>query len=561
MLRRISVSVLMFAISFSVLFAKTVSKEEAVLVSQKFFSSITSGSINYEVENVYTVETETQVLYHIINLKPQGWVMVAGDDKAQPILGYSLKSDYVPLDKLDVNAKSWFKSYEEQLKLQIENNKLERNPEWDVIGSGFKTTTASVDPLIPVEWNQSSGWNMFCPVDETGPGGRVYVGCVAVAMAQAMSYYKYPESPMGSHGYNHDDYGTLFVNYDYEPDYNWDLMSNTSPDTLNARLLYHLAVSVDMGFGPDGSGAYTRDAKNSLVEYFGYSNKMKYNERGDNDSIWKQMVIDELEAGRPLIYDGDAGDGKSGHAFNIDGYNGDFFHLNWGWSGSMNGYFTLNNLAPGTSDFTQGHGAITGIRPVIPGPTDILLSKTSVKENLPLGSYVGDISIEDEIDTNVYSYKCYGEKNLLGGYMTSHFYIENDSLKTNELISYDETKSLELKIDVTDMFENTFTKTFTIDIIENDTSSSGGNPTNSVEIVKVSDILYPNPSSDFISINIGDVSNSAKVIIYNMSGLRIVEEDIYEGNSEIDIRSLPMGMYVAYVRSNNINYSTKFIKK
>ncbi len=50
----------------------------------------------------------------------------------------------------------------------------------------------TINPFIKVKWNQGAGWNMFCPMDEDGPGGHAYVGCVAVAMAQAMSVYEYP---------------------------------------------------------------------------------------------------------------------------------------------------------------------------------------------------------------------------------------------------------------------------------------------------------------------------------------------------------------------------------
>jgi hypothetical protein len=50
----------------------------------------------------------------------------------------------------------------------------------------------------------------------------------------------------------------------------------------------------------------------------------------------------ELDAGRPIYYHGF---GSGGHAFNVDGYQGnDFFHFNWGWSGSYNGYYYLDNL-------------------------------------------------------------------------------------------------------------------------------------------------------------------------------------------------------------------------
>ena len=29
----------------------------------------------------------------------------------------------------------------------------------------------------------------------------------------------------------------------------------------------------------------------------------------------------------------------AGHAFVVDGYDGDYFHINWGWSGIYNGWY------------------------------------------------------------------------------------------------------------------------------------------------------------------------------------------------------------------------------
>ena len=50
----------------------------------------------------------------------------------------------------------------------------------------------------------------------------------------------------------------------------------------------------------------------------------------------------ELNNNRPIIYVGYSNDG--GHAWNIDGYDDDYFHNNWGWGGSQNGYFLLSSV-------------------------------------------------------------------------------------------------------------------------------------------------------------------------------------------------------------------------
>lgn len=66
-----------------------------------------------------------------------------------------------------------------------------------------------------------------------------------------------------------------------------------------------------------------------------------------------------------MTYRGNDSDGTGGHAFVLDGVQGtDYFHFNWGWSGSYNGYFYLDNLNP-SYNFTYNQAAGIGIEPDI----------------------------------------------------------------------------------------------------------------------------------------------------------------------------------------------------
>jgi hypothetical protein len=90
-------------------------------------------------------------------------------------------------------------------------------------------------------------------------------------MAQALHYLKYPVEPSGNKSYQLEPYGTISLNFEAEPEYNWSQMSLTSPDDENARLLYHCAVAVEMDFGGDGSGAYTTRVPFAFQRYFGFT--------------------------------------------------------------------------------------------------------------------------------------------------------------------------------------------------------------------------------------------------------------------------------------------------
>ena len=69
---------------------------------------------------------------------------------------------------------------------------------------------------------------------------------------------------------------------------------------------------------------------------------------------WEQLVYDQLSLG-PVYYAGSSDDGA--HAYVCDGYQDGYFHINWGWGGSQNGYYLLTAMFPGSQ---QGAGGSTG---------------------------------------------------------------------------------------------------------------------------------------------------------------------------------------------------------
>ena len=81
------------------------------------------------------------------------------------------------------------------------------------------------------------------------------------------------------------------------------------------------------------------------------------------------MVKAELDKQHPIMYGGASSSG--GHSFICDGYRSDnYFHFNWGWSGSNDGYYQLSKLKPGSGgagggsyDFSQDQDVIIGIVP------------------------------------------------------------------------------------------------------------------------------------------------------------------------------------------------------
>jgi hypothetical protein len=304
--------------------------------------------------DAYIFSEKGSPVFYAYNLEP-GFILVSGEDAFTPVIGYSFEGDF-DLEGAPSHFKGFIQNYIDQVKY-IRDHNLAAEPQvtaaWDELLADtpdFKSLAGrdrDVEPLLYCKWDQGSPYNMLCPEDEAGPGGHVWVGCVATAMAQVMYYWRYPEVGTGSHCYYPEnwqygeqcaDFGS--TNYDWEGMINSIDLNNVYP---NAELQYHCAVSVDMQFSPDGSGSWSHIVPERLAQYWGY-NDAEILWRDDYNLVdWIGILQDELDASHPMYYSG-YNDSYAGHAFVCDGYQGENFHFNFGWGGSGNGYFTLYNV-------------------------------------------------------------------------------------------------------------------------------------------------------------------------------------------------------------------------
>ncbi|MCB0771609.1 MAG: C10 family peptidase, partial [Flavobacteriales bacterium] len=326
---------------------------------------------------VTTAEGELAT-YHVFNAANGGYVIIAGDDLVQPVLGYAPDSRFDPSD-LPSNVAKWLQGYASEIQVALTANMPQADAvrrQWEELLGGAMATSGApraVAPLMQTTWNQAPYYNALCP------GGSV-TGCVATAMAQIMKFWNHPATGSGFHQYNHPQYGTLAANFGGTT-YAWGSMPNnvSSPNSAVATLMYHCGVGVDMQYSPEVSGAWViqshspttdHNAEYALRTYFGYRSSLSGVARASySQAQWISLLRTELDAGRPVLYDG-FGDG-GGHAFVCDGYDdNNFFHFNWGWGGAHDGYFTVNALNPpgtgiggGSGGYNAGQEAIIGIQP------------------------------------------------------------------------------------------------------------------------------------------------------------------------------------------------------
>ena len=309
--------------------------------------------------------------YYVYNVgQDQGFVMVSGDDRTPAILGYS-DSGTFDATQLPEHVRAWFDGYADQL------GYLERT---DVRQAArVANDWQAVAPLLTSRWNQSAPYNNDCPMD-TKNQVRSFTGCAATAMAQVLYYHQWPEQTLTTI----PAYTTRTRKIDCpaipQTTIDWDLMRDSygassivdSQRKAVSTLLKLCGQALQMDYTSEGSAAYSQDYTNALVTYFGYDKSAQYVMREHfSADEWEAMIYTELAQGRPVLYSGLSEGG--GHAFVVDGYDGDgLFHLNWGWGGMSDGYFLLSVLNPdntsgiGSSDTTDGYSyaqdAIIGLQ-------------------------------------------------------------------------------------------------------------------------------------------------------------------------------------------------------
>lgn len=450
---------LLFGLYASAQYAVTIDDANAKAVN--FSAKNFKHSANPLQVKALSGKTSKSAYAYIVNLEPEGWVMVSADKRVRPIIGYSPTGFFDAEGLPSLPFYFWFENYGKQIEEAQKTKGLGIHDDWLETKSTSKIEVL-VEPLIKVQWNQSKGWNDLCPADADGPGGRVYAGCVAVAMAQAMSVYGHPSNGTGSKTYN-SNYGSLYANF-AETEYKWQLTDPTKPNEHSALILYHLGISVSMNYAAEASGAQSSAVPYAMKTYFDYSKGIKYVKKDNySNEEWIVLLTKELKEGRPIYYSGHAGDGKAGHAFNVDGVDdNDRFHFNWGWSGSYNGYFYLTSLTPGGSVFTSGQDAVIGVEPRNHAPTDITLSKNTVDEGLPVGTEVATVHVTDETIDDVHTFEVRGMNNPFGIVMEAPFIVEDYKLYTTEVFDYDKIKSYGIVIKAIDLEGHEFEKTFIV---------------------------------------------------------------------------------------------------
>ncbi|MDR2584323.1 MAG: C10 family peptidase [Fibromonadaceae bacterium] len=250
--------------------------------------------------------------------------------------------------------------------------------------------TGIVYPLVHVEWDQVAPFNNSlkdknCYGKGTANNGKVKVGCVAVAVAQIMSYWKYP-AKIGKYSF---DWAELNKYTGNRNPLSYRDMAQTHIDKADnsiksqvANLMMLISNGVGMDYGCKESTANKFSGPSFLLAN-GFSLESNIYAVGTGAALIgydPKKAIASIKREEPLIVRGC--DKKTDyklfglihiytnytgcHQWVIDGYiprrttvkignistsyDSDYIHNNWGWGGIDNGYFESgifnSNLTP-----------------------------------------------------------------------------------------------------------------------------------------------------------------------------------------------------------------------
>ncbi|MDP8221683.1 MAG: C10 family peptidase [Candidatus Stygibacter frigidus] len=419
-MKNIYIAVILIMLLSNTLFSAVVKYEvcEKVLINK--LAQLNRGD-EYSLAKHNVVKMQDKILCHVMELQPQGYMVIAADDDLPPVIAYSFNSDFydeesgnlllelirsdikLRLDNLSVLPGSMISSRKADWNdlLSVEG-RLDRPEQWPPEGS---TPTGG---WLLENWTQSAPYNDHCPWD-TITGGRSYAGCPAVAMSQILNYLRTVNSVYFD---DEDDY--YYHNYagrQYWIDNDYQLLDflsfpqiNDALDSLAYHYQYGLPVSDDekaalvFACGVAAQQIYTSQVSGTFGVDQAYDAFLKFNFTesqliDESTPDFYQHIAQNVMDGLPVHFASVTPAWDSGHNFVVDGYNTDeFFHINFGWGGAYNGWYLLPDEIP--YGLTVVEGAIVDIIP--PDP--------------PAGFVSGQITLEPAIaDTSMITVCVYND--------------------------------------------------------------------------------------------------------------------------------------------------------
>ncbi len=602
---------LLSVLAGATLFARQIDLPTAQKVAENFAISKTGVAAPTKLQYALSTTTGNGIAinaYYIFSLdNVPGFIVVAADDVAQPILAYSFRNNFQTGVGASPETQYWMRLYEDQIVYMIDNGittTADITQKWQALnGNGnswASKPTGGVEPMLTTTWDQGIYYDLYTP----GSGStKTPVGCVATAMAQIMKYWNYPATGTGSYSYSDANYGALSADFG-ATHYQWSVMpDNVSRNSFTAskeavsELGYHCGIAVQMSYAPAGSGSQViawysgaKSAETAFKENFGYKSSIQGLRRdGYSENTWLNLLKAEIDAGRPILYAGFgvSGGQNMGHAFIFDGYDeNNMFHVNWGWGSNSDGYFTINNLQPsalgigaGSGNFNYNQQALIKIEPAGIAPTPLKSMALSLQQ-LDISRQTinrGDSFSVTATITNI------SDLDYEGGFYRAEIYREDSTYVTffsrfnNQTLPVDSVKTVSFTstgitsltpglyyIRISYMDLNAEWAPLTgIDGAENQIELLvTGEPATSIadNLENGAISIYPNPAISRLWIDFSGLTGKVTGIqVYNIQGQQLIAElEVTTGSVvSIPVSQLPSGVYYVRVVTDNKGVITR----
>lgn len=350
------------------LMAASIGEQQARRIANNFFAQgVTRSAASVELvwagsqmdaTTLSRAATDQALLYIYNRTGAPGFVIVAGEDQAAPIVGYSYERAFDP-QQMAPGLKALLEAWCKQLA--------------DVQAGKFIVQNRPATAGTPVKEYQTALWNQGAPFNWEAPVFDNYscaTGCVATALSIICYYHGWPNQGVGTTPeYSYKDvYGvqrTIPANvlgrtYEYDQmrsDYNSDYTEEEGRAV--AALMYDVGAAMQMSYHYTGSGAFSELVPDVMSTYFGYSKETLFLTAAMySESEWAEALKQNLDQYGPTYFSG-ADDQGYGHAFVLDGYDSaGYFRINYGWGGVDNGYYLLPS-----STYHIGQDACFAMRP------------------------------------------------------------------------------------------------------------------------------------------------------------------------------------------------------
>ena len=358
-----------FATSFLPNKAEVVSPSQALKVARQYVQVNRQDHLRIQALSTQHKKKSQKPVphpYYLFNdARGNGFVLVAGDDAMGQILAYS---DEQPLDTLQDNpGVQYLMAAYRQYFSAIQHKEIPSSTPSAGLGyfsakargknkNSSKSVVKPVYRMLESLWGQQSPYNLLMPEFAQGKDDLIKAptGCVATALAQLMYYHKWPEQGNGTKSYTTRTKSLTLAADFSSSHYDWKAMSpryNATDSTSAgakavALLMRDAGYACEMDYTPRSSGALDAKAAQALEQNFGYDAVLlRQKKMGKDDFI--QTLREEIRSGYPLYLAGSEQGQPAGHAWVVDGYDANgLFHMNFGWNGLANGYYSLYAIAP-----------------------------------------------------------------------------------------------------------------------------------------------------------------------------------------------------------------------